>query len=438
MNWFRTLNLPSLLVILSIILSGTHLSLPTLVTVRHFEILNLTRQTITDIFAVDEAMKMMDKNMKRVYATIGNHEMSPVNLFPPNNERPDASWLYRLLNYHWKKWMETGAEKDMKEFGCYASKHPKTKLRIISVNTNMYYRKNFELYRHPMGHDPNNQMKWLARQLDFAERAHDRVFIIGHMPMGDIDALQEYSNSFDTIVNRYGDTISALFYGHTHVDHFEIHYNDYDLRTEAGARAISYIAPSLTPTSGMPSFRVYEVDPVSYAVLDVVQYAADMNDPEYQTKGPAWKKYYSAREAYGAATSPPLAEGAELSPGFWHNVTELFERNATVFHEYLARKSRGWKEIQECRDACRDNEICQLRGARSESNCWKPHFGFNLGSKRNLAGDVHHEDHAHDDCGASVSGTLLAHLATDKDILIKLQDMSLRAAVDGKNFNARA
>ncbi|KAJ2971329.1 hypothetical protein NQ176_g7747 [Zarea fungicola] len=265
---------------------------------------------------INQAMDIMDKSMKRVYATIGNHEMSPVNLFPPNNERPDAGWLYRLLNYHWKKWVDTGAEKDIREFGCYAAKHPNTKLRIISVNTNMYYRKNFELYRHPMGHDPNNQLKWLARQLDFAERAHDRVFIIGHMPMGDIDALQEYSNTFDRIVNRYGDTISALFYGHTHVDHFEIHYNDYHLRTEAGTRR--HLVHCTVPhpdvghaivsrlTRSTPSRTPCSTWSVRRADMKPTQKLSDQR--------PRVEKVLLGAGGVRRGTSPPLAEGGAL-PG---------------------------------------------------------------------------------------------------------------------------
>ena len=46
--------------------------------------------------------------------------------------------------------------------------------------------------------------------------------------------------------------------GHTHRDEFQLSYSDYQNRNHTNAVAMSYIASSLTPTSGHPSFRVYD------------------------------------------------------------------------------------------------------------------------------------------------------------------------------------
>lgn len=77
-----------------------------------------------------------------------------------------------------------------------------------------------------------------------------------------------------------------MFYGHTHqgksyesafssrsfaeflIDEFEIAYSTPAAPTAATAVMVSYIAPALTPTSGNPTFRVYSVDPVTFAVLE--------------------------------------------------------------------------------------------------------------------------------------------------------------------------
>ncbi|KAJ6784614.1 hypothetical protein PWT90_07389 [Aphanocladium album] len=366
---------------------------------------------------INDAMTIMDSHLNIVYGTVGNHEMSPVNLIPSNKYGKNAQWVYEVLVKYWTKWTGEVTANDITSIGAYAAKYPYGKLRVISLNTNLYYRHNFEVYRSEMEKDPNGQLTWLVQQLDAAEKAGDRAYIIGHMPMGDIDALHDGSHTFDTIVNRYSDTVAALFWGHTHVDHFELHYSDYSKREYQTARAMAYISPSLTPTSGMPSFRVYEVDPETFAVLDSVQYAADMSNPAFQTSGPVWTKYYSAKEAYGGLVSPPLTDpAAELTPAFWHNVTVALEASAAEFDKYLARKSRGWNP-QTCAGDCQKDEICQLRGGRAEDNCYKPKPGLNF-SKRDLIGN-----NVHDDCGASTSGMVLSRLATDKDLLDKLQEI---------------
>jgi len=84
--------------------------------------------------------------------------------------------------------------------------------------------------------------------------------------MGLSDAFHDYSFTFDQIVNRYSNTIAGLFFGHTHDDEFEISYSSYAARLAQNAVAVQYLCPSLTPTSGMPAFRVYSVDPVTWAV----------------------------------------------------------------------------------------------------------------------------------------------------------------------------
>ena len=55
---------------------------------------------------------------------------------------------------------------------------------------------------------------------------------------------------------------------HSHRDEFEIGYADYAKRTEASANAVSFIGGALTPASGNPVFRVYDVDPDTYEIVD--------------------------------------------------------------------------------------------------------------------------------------------------------------------------
>ncbi|KAF4461761.1 sphingomyelin phosphodiesterase [Fusarium albosuccineum] len=176
---------------------------------------------------------------------------------------------------------------------------------------------------------------------------------------------------------------------------------------------MSYIAPSVTPVSGMPAFRIYTLNPKTFGVVDVETYYADMSNPEFQ-KSPTWTKYYSAREAYGPLVQPPLNQSAELTPAFWHNVTVSLESNQTSFDEYWARRTRGW-DVQPCDEKCRKLDICQLRAARSENNCFVPSLGSGL-SIRSV--DVIKVDKTK--CDNSMMSMTLRLIASRKDLLGKL------------------
>ncbi|UKZ74533.1 hypothetical protein TrVFT333_002203 [Trichoderma virens FT-333] len=187
-------------------------------------------------------------------------------------------------------------------------------------------------------------LQWLIEELDSAERDGERVYIIGHMPMGGSDAFHDASNYFDQVINRYQSTIAAMFFGHTHLDQFEISYSDYQAQTAENAVSISYIAPSMAPLSGMPAFRIYTVDPITFGILDVETYSADMDEEGFNVR-PVWTRSFSAREEYGSSVDPPLDHSpkSELTPSFWHNVTTFLESNATAFDAYWARPSSGKK-----------------------------------------------------------------------------------------------
>lgn len=130
---------------------------------------------------------------------------------------------------------------------------------------------------------------------------------------------------------------------------------------------VSYVSPALTPTSGNPTFRVYSVDPVTFAILDYTVYYANISSPTYQS-GPTWERLYSVKEAYGSLLTPPVtASSAELTPAFWHNLTVLFEDDDTVFQEYYSRKSRDYSTAT-CTGSCKTAEICALRAAQSQYN----------------------------------------------------------------------
>jgi sphingomyelin phosphodiesterase len=201
----------------------------------------------------------------------------------------------------------------------------------------------------------------------------------------------------------------------------------------------SYIAPSLTPTSGHPSFRVYSVDPETFAVLDYTTYIANTSSPSFHSpSGPEWTEYYSAKAVYeplvtevaGSEAASSEDHTVELSASFWHNVTVALEKSPDAFSAYLTRKTRGWRDAPECDANCTAAEICRLRAARSEDNCWVPTPGPPGlgGGRRGKKWDaMAHEEHGHDECGDLTMQKSLASLIHRRDLL----QLLVQTLVDG-------
>lgn len=354
----------------------------------------------------------MGRSLPLVYATAGNHEMHPSNAYAPLKAESE-NFVYSLLSSTWTQWIGAAASTSTSQRGVYSASYDKGQLRVISLNTNMWYTQNYWLYTNDMTPDPDGQIDWLAAELDDAEKSGCRVYIIGHMAPGDNDAFHDQSHYLDQVFNRYSDTIAGMFFGHTHLDEFQVSYSDYSAPSAENARAVSYIAPSLTPTSGHPSFRVYLVDPETFAVLDAETWIADMDNPSFQEK-PTWTKLYSAKEAY----APHLPATAELSPAVWHNITVAMETEPSLLISYFSYKTRGWADPEEetCdEEECRAKEICKLRGGRAENNCNEPGLGSGFRKR-----SEEKRGHA-DDCGTSVMSSVLSVLAVNADAVKEIQ-----------------
>ncbi|KAJ2894250.1 sphingomyelin phosphodiesterase [Zalerion maritima] len=383
-----------------------------------------------------------------LFGTAGNHEQSPTNAFPTTAQNENsAEWIYSLLSEKWTQWIGSeAASTTAAQFGAYSTTFTppsgNSTLRIISLNTNLYYVQNYWLYQKEMETDPSSQFTWLVSELQSAEDAGERVYIIGHMPMGAHDAFRNPSNYFDQILSRYGHVVSGMFFGHTHKDEFQVSYSSYGSsfadRKAEDATGVSWIAPSLTPTDGHPAFRVYTVDPATWMVLDAETYAADMSSPAFQAEGPVWLKYYGAREAYGALVQPPrppaggsgAREGAaavgELGPAFWHGVTEAFLLSPNeALAGYVERKTRGYSP-ETCEDQeCVDSTVCMLRGGRAQDNCFEPELGQQI-FKRGLDGNGERREVHRDSCGVGVAREVLGMLKGRRD----LREEVIRRAVD--------
>lgn len=207
----------------------------------------------------------------RIFPTLGNHEMVPVDSFSPSNllsiARDDSpEWLYKKLDSFWSRWLPPSTVETITKDGFYAT-IVEEGLKLISLNTNFCHNKNFWLYINST--DPGNQLQWLIHELQMSELLHEKVHIIGHIPPGSDDCLKVWSRNFNKILRRYSKTVSGQFYGHTHNNEFEIFY-DQDQRVDDKSQSenvalkpisVALIGPSITTFIDQnPSFRIYHID----------------------------------------------------------------------------------------------------------------------------------------------------------------------------------
>lgn len=126
----------------------------------------------------DAFVTRMQSSLGLVYPVIGNHDVAPVNSFPPAavNTTISSQWVYNALSSDWTTWIGSpGATTVENNYGAYSIMHGNTSLRIISFNSNFYYKENFWLYENKMEADPSVQLAWLVDQLSAAETSRERV-----------------------------------------------------------------------------------------------------------------------------------------------------------------------------------------------------------------------------------------------------------------------
>jgi len=273
-----------------------------------------------------------------VFAVLGNHDTNPSAQDAPHS-LPDPlgqqlSWNYDHVAGLWQNegWLSpTAAAQARTHYGGYSVKN-NFGLRIITLNTDFWYRANLFNFINTTNPDVSGMQAWLISELQAAEDSGERVWILGHVLTGwdGSNPLPNPTELFYAIVERYSPHVIAnVFFGHTHEDELMIYYanNGTNRNTVQGlgdSLATGWIGPSVTPLTNLNSgFRMYEVDTGSFEVYEAYTWYADVAQfpgLDTQREGPVYRIEYSTREAYGAAAGWP--QDAPLNATFWHQVSE--------------------------------------------------------------------------------------------------------------------
>lgn len=297
-----------------------------------------------------------------VVAAIGNHDSYPTeNAAPrklPNGRSSQFSWDWDYVSklWHQEGWVNERQAQDVRtHYGGY-SITPRRGLRVITFNTDFWYRSNVFNYIHSSDPDYSGVLRWVTDELQAAEDAHERVWIVGHVLPGwdGYSSMDLPTNLFYQIVTRFRSTIAHMFFAHSHEDTFSVYYHNTNGNASSvsqhtqDAVGVALHSPAITPLTNMnPGIRVLHVDPVTFEIMDYDQYYTPLQNVQNATEthtGLVWHHLYSARAAYGdfraSQAQGTYAAPVRLDDGLWPQSAPLNASFwAAITDEILARPS---------------------------------------------------------------------------------------------------
>ena len=307
-----------------------------------------------------------------VFAALGNHDSSPVAMDAPHslpgNLSQQFSWNYDHIAGLWQHegWISAPAAAEARtHYGGYSIRNHYG-LRIISFNTDFWYRSNFLTFINTTNGDNSGVFSWMIEELQAAEDAHERVWIIGHVLSGwdGTNPIPNPTDFFYQIVERYSPHVIAnIFWGHTHEDFFFVYYaNNATVQNTDTALMNAWVVPSITPLTNLNSgFRMYEVDTGDFQVYEAYTFYSDVASfPSLNTTGPTFEFEYSTRDLYGPGADWP--SDAPLNATFWHKVTEAMASNITLVTLQNTLQGKRSVKTPNCTDtACQEARVCYMR-----------------------------------------------------------------------------
>jgi len=197
--------------------------------------------------------------------------------------------------------------------------------RILSINTAFYSAK-YQPQSFSKGcaaassTAPQDLFAWLEQRLSRAQQAHEKVWLMFHIPPGmdGFASLYKYVSQilsgrapaqicrsaptpmwapqwtaqFDALLEKYHDTVVAAFAGHTHTDDFRV------INASSTSPSFVLIDPPISPIYHQnPSFRIVDFGADASIVDNSVYYLTNL-DRATRTIPGEWKREYTFSEAW--------------------------------------------------------------------------------------------------------------------------------------------
>lgn len=287
-----------------------------------------------------------------IYSTLGNHDSYPYGEIAQEGYgfSNKYTWNNDLMAHMWEDygWLNASTARYARTHYTGFAVDTKIGLRIVSLNSNCYYRKNHYAFWNATDPDGFGIWSFLIQELVDAEAKDQRVWIIAHIPPI-VDGLPLPSKIFYEVIERFSPyTIAGIFFGHTHLDQFNILYAANDTKSAKNVINHAWISQAVTPwLNNNPSWRYYEVDKKTFSIMNAYNYYVKLNET-FDNGGnePEWLFEYSCRDGYDITwpdTSP-------LNASYWHQVAQevkqsvtkrqLYENYATRFSPYVPKCSK--------------------------------------------------------------------------------------------------
>lgn len=286
-----------------------------------------------------------------IYPILGNHEGQPVNQFPPEivPEEFTVRWLYGHVANTWSKWLPESALETVRRGGYYTVL-ARPGLRVVALNNNDCYTFNWWLFFEPT--HPAAQLQWLHDTLLTAEANNEKVHILAHIPSGERNCFYVWSREYNRIINRFWNTISGIFNGHTHNDQFIVIYDDVNAQNAVNVAWNGGSATTYTDVNH--NYKHYYVNSETFDVVDMDVFIYNLTEANLTpNQNPRWFKTYTFSEEY---------DQADLSPAGLNNLVEGFANDADRLNNFWVNKVKKADTALAtgCNNNCLADHLCQL------------------------------------------------------------------------------
>nr|KAF6342109.1 sphingomyelin phosphodiesterase acid like 3A [Myotis myotis] len=305
----------------------------------------------------------------QVFPALGNHDYWPQDQLPAFTSK-----VYSAVANLWKPWLDEEAIQTLKKGGFYSQKvSTNPNLRIISLNTNLYYGPDIVTLNRS---DPANQFEWLENTLNISQQNNEKVYIIAHIPVGYLPysmgttAMRElYNEKLIDIFRKYSNVIAGQFYGHTHKDSIMV------LSDEKGSPINSaFVAPAVTPVKGAlqketnnPGVRLFQYDPHDYKLLDMLQFYLNLTDANLKGES-NWQLEYTLTQTYDIE---------DLQPKSLYGLAKEFAAlDSKKFVKYYNYYFVSYDSSVTCDELCKSFQICAIMNLDRNSyvDCLKHYY----------------------------------------------------------------
>ncbi|KAF3703137.1 Acid sphingomyelinase-like phosphodiesterase 3a [Channa argus] len=286
-----------------------------------------------------------------VYPALGNHD------YWPQDQMPDSTnAIYKAAAQLWKPWLQTEALLTLSQGGFY-SQLAKPGLRVVSLNTILYYGPNKVTSNMT---DPAGQFEWLEKTLQKAAQSLEKVYIIAHVPVGYLPfarstaALRVIDNErLVSIFREYSHVIAGHFYGHTHRDSIMVLLDQQGkpMNSLFVSPAVTPIKNILEPYSNNPAFRMYLYNTNDNSVVDIWQYYLNLTEANEKQR-PDWRLEYIMTKAFGLTDLQPQ-NLLQLGLSFRLPQTKAFDK---YFSHYMV----SYTDSVTCRGECKLRQVCAV------------------------------------------------------------------------------